>query len=386
MNHQTERTWAEIDLDNIVHNMKAIRAHVAPRTKFLGVVKADAYGHGAREVAARIEDLADWFAVATPEEGLSLRRSGIKRPIMILGYSQREAYEDLIREDVTPVLFKEEDAAVLSETALRLGAVAGYQVKLDCGMGRIGFLPGEEAVMAIRRMSAMPGLSLRGIFTHFSRADEADKGPVMRQLAVFLSMKERLERAGVQPEMWHCDNSAGIIDLPQAGLSLVRAGIAMYGMYPSDEVSRENVSLLPALSLRAKIVHVKTLPAGCGISYNATCVTERETRVATVPLGYGDGWPRSLSGKGVVLVRGKRAPILGRVCMDQFMIDITDIPEARDGDTVTLIGADGNERISAEEAAARAGTINYELVCCLGRRVPRVYVLDGETVGRRDDF
>ena len=380
-----DRAEARIDLDALRENLTALRANVAEGVKLCLVVKADGYGHGAAQTARAAGDLADCFAAATPEEALTLRRAGINKPVMILGHSQPSVFGRLIQNNIWPVFYREEDARVFSETACALGKTGRFQIKLDCGMGRIGFLPGEESADAIARICALPGVSLEGVFTHFSRADEADKGPVLDQLETFLTMKKLLEDRGVHPALWHCDNSAGILDLPQAGLSLVRAGIAAYGCYPSDEVSRD-VPLRPMLSLHARVIYVKTLPAGWGVSYNATYVTDRETRVATVPIGYGDGYPRRLSGCGSVLVRGRRAPILGRVCMDQLMIDVTRIPETQVGDIVTLIGRDGDEEITADEAAGLAGTISYELLCGLGARIPRVYVEGGSIVGTRDVF
>ena len=381
-----ERVQAQIDLDAVRENLARLRANVPEGTKVCSVVKADAYGHGAVQTAQAVEDIADSFAVATPEEGLALRRHGITKPVMILGFSQHSAFPALIEHGIWPVFYQEKDAQAFSDAAQRAGQTAGCPIKLDCGMGRIGFLPGPESVEAIARISRLPGLRIEGVFTHFSRADEADKEPVRRQLETFLSMRAALREAGVDPALWHCDNSAGIIDLPQAGLSMVRAGIAQYGLYPSDEVDKSRVALTPALSLTSRIVFLKELPAGSGVSYNATFVTERATRVATVPVGYGDGWPRALSNRGTVLVRGRRAPVIGRVCMDQFMIDVTDIPDARDGDVVTLIGRDGAEEITADDAAAAAGTISYEIVTQLGRRVPRVFVRAGKAVATSDGF
>ncbi len=381
-----ERVQAQIDLDAVRENLARLRANVPEGTKVCSVVKADAYGHGAVQTAQAVEDIADSFAVATPEEGLALRRHGITKPVMILGFSQHSAFPALIEYGIWPVFYQEKDAQAFSDAAQRAGQTAGCQIKLDCGMGRIGFLPGPESVETIARISRLPGLCIEGVFTHFSRADEADKELVRRQLETFLSMRAALREAGVDPALWHCDNSAGIIDLPQAGLSMVRAGIAQYGLYPSDEVDKSRVALTPALSLTSRIVFLKELPAGSGVSYNATFVTERATRVATVPVGYGDGWPRALSNRGTVLVRGRRAPVIGRVCMDQFMIDVTDIPDARDGDVVTLIGRDGAEEITADDAAAAAGTISYEIVTQLGRRVPRVFVRAGKAVATSDGF
>lgn len=380
------RVEADVDLDAIRWNLKEMKQNMNPDAEVCAVVKADAYGHGAVPVARAIEDMVDWYAAATPEEGLSLRENGIKKPIMILGYSQQDIYERLIQEQIRPAIFKEEDAKAFSEAALRLHARGRIQIKLDCGMGRIGFLPGEASIKAIKRIFELPGIEIEGIFTHFSRADEADKGPVKKQLQCFLSMLDELLAEGVKLPICHCDNSAGIIDLPQANLNLARAGIAMYGLYPSSEVSTDRVKLKPALSLRSRISFLKTLPEGSAISYNATYVTDRETRVATIPVGYGDGYPRSLSNKGFVLIRGQKAPILGRVCMDQFMVDVSHIPGVCDGDEVTLIGRSEEAFLSVEEIAGLAGTFNYEFLCDLGKRIPRVYYQGGRIAGRKDYF
>ena len=269
------RVEAEVDLDAIRWNLREMKKNMQPGAKICAVVKADAYGHGSVPVAKAIEDMADWFAVATPEEAFVLRNNGIKEPIMILGYSQPECYEELIRQEIRPAIFKEEDARLFSKAALRLHTTGNIQIKLDTGMGRIGFLPGKESVDAIKRISGLPGIRIEGIFTHFSRADESDKGPAKKQLDTYIAMLEKLKKAGVEAPVCHCDNSAGIIELPQANLNLVRAGIAMYGLYPSREVSTDRVKLRPALSLRSRISFLKTLPPGYPVSYNATFITKK---------------------------------------------------------------------------------------------------------------
>ena len=380
------RVEADVDLDAIRWNLEQMKKNVEPEAKVCAVVKADAYGHGAAPVSRAIEDMVDWYAVATPEEGISLRENGIQRPIMILGYSQPEVYEQLIKLEIRPAIFKYGDGLLFSQAAEKLHKTGKIQIKLDTGMGRIGFLPGKEAVEEIRRIAALPGIFIEGVFTHFSRADEKEKGPVQKQLACYLSMLDEIRKAGVEVPICHCDNSAGIIDLPQAGLSMVRAGIAMYGLYPSDEVRTDRVKLKPALSLKSRISFLKTVPAGFSISYNATYITSRETRVATIPVGYGDGYPRGLSNKGQVLIRGQRAPIIGRICMDQFMVDVSHIPDAAEGDEVVLLGEDGMDAISARELSDLSGIFHYELLCNLGKRIPRVYFQGGKAVCRKDYF
>jgi alanine racemase len=361
---------------------------LAPGTKIMAVIKTDGYGHGAIPIARELEQLDGIFgyAVAAEEEALALRRAGIKKPILILGYSFPEQYEVLLKNDITPAVFTLEAARQLNDAAGRLGVTAKIHLKIDTGMGRVGFLVSEESADAIAQISELPHILIEGIFTHFARADEADKTSANAQLAAFLQMIGMLEARGVHIPLHHCSNSAGILDLPQANLDLVRAGITMYGLHPSEEVALERVELRPALSLKSRIVHVKELPSGSPISYGGTFVTERESRIATIPVGYGDGYARTLSGKGSVLIRGRRAPICGRVCMDQFMVDVTDIPGAAVGDEVTLIGTDGAERITLEELGELSGRFNYEFACDLGKRIPRVFVKDGTRIASWNQF
>lgn len=369
------RVLARVNLDAIYRNVVKLKQMTPDGTKMCAVIKTDGYGHGAVPIAHRLHGVADWFAVATIEEALELRQVGIAEPILILGFTQSDCYEDLIRYQIRPTIYALEDAKALSEVAVRMQQTARVHIKLDTGMGRLGFRPGPEAVKEIWEIAKLPCIEIEGMFTHFAKADEKDKTSVNHQLALYMQMAGELKEAGISIPIRHCSNSAGIIDNHGRELDMVRAGIVIYGLYPSDEVMKENVELEPALELKSHVVFVKTVPAGTGISYGSTFVTDKEMVIATVPVGYGDGYPRLLSNKGSVLIRGVRVPILGRVCMDQFMVDVTQIPDVERGDEVTLIGKDGDEEISADEIAKLTGTINYEVVCDLGKRIPRSYSL-----------
>lgn len=373
--HQPEeRVVAEIDLAAIRANLSAIHARLGDRTPVMAVIKADAYGHGAVRVAKAIDDLVAAYGVAVVEEGLELRQAGIKKPILVLGYAEPCRYRELIRARISPAIFSYESAAALSEAALLEDEEATLHLAVDTGMTRIGFHPTEESAAEIRRIAALPGLRIEGMFTHFACADMADKTSARTQFVAFRDFCDAVARHGVRVPVCHCSNSAAIMEFEDTHLDMVRAGIILYGLYPSDEVVQSNLELRPALSLRARITHVQTVPAGTGVSYGSTFVTARESVIATVPVGYADGWPRALSNKGRVLVRGQFAPIAGRVCMDQFMIDVTDIPGVRPGDTATLIGRDGKNTIPIEEPAALAGSFQYELPCVLSKRIPRRYL------------
>ncbi|WP_330387778.1 alanine racemase [Anaerobium acetethylicum] len=382
------RVCAKIDLDAIEGNMLAIRNNLKDGTKVIAVVKTDAYGHGALPIARLIEpqDFVFGFAVATVEEALSLRRNGIEKPVLILGFTFPEHYEDIVNYGIRPAVFKLDMAKSLSETAVRLGKKVIMHIKMDTGMNRIGIKPCRESFEIVREISSLPNVELEGIFTHFVKADELDKSFSFEQLRKFKEFLGDLEKEGIKFKIRHCSNSAGSIDLQEANIDAVRPGIAMYGLYPSDEVSKEAVKLTPAMTLISHIVYIKNVEKGEGISYGATYRAPADMRVATIPVGYGDGYPRSLSSKGWVLIRGKKAPILGRVCMDQFMVDVSDIDGVSEGDEATLIGVNGNQRISVEEMGNLADRFNYEFVCDLGKRIPRVYLKNGKIVEAIDYF
>lgn len=374
------RVYAEIDLDAIRRNFDHMRENMDPKTKMMAVIKTDGYGHGAVPVAQKMEeqDYLWGFAVATAEEAYELREHQIHKPILILGYTFEEDYEKLTEEEIRPVIFQYDTARELSDTAVKLGKRLAVHLAVDTGMTRIGFRDDDESIAVIKKIKELPGLFIEGMFTHFARADEADKAFTMEQLDRYLAFTRRLQENGVEIPLKHCSNSAGILEVPEAHLDLVRAGITMYGIYPSDEVSRESVPLSPAMSLKSHIVFIKDVEAGIPVSYGGTYITERKSRVATIPVGYGDGYPRSLSNRGYVLIHGKKAPVLGRICMDQFMVDVTKIPEAQNLDEVVLMGQSEGAFLGVEELGELSGRFPYEFVCCIGKRVPRVYKGSGK--------
>jgi len=382
-----QRVYAEINLDAIIENVRSMERKLAKHTKLLGVVKTDGYGHGSVPIAQCLEhlDCMYGFAVATAEEAHILRAAGIQKPILILGYTYPYSYEMLAKEEVSFAVFREDTIPQLAEAAEKAGKPVKVHVKVDTGMGRIGVIPDEEGIDFVQKLMREEKLEIEGIFTHFARADETDKCHAKKQLTVFQNFVQRLEtELGLQIPIKHCANSAAIMELPETNLNLVRPGIVLYGLIPSDEVCSEHLPLTPALSWYSHIVYLKTIHRGQSVSYGGLFTAEHDTRVATIPVGYGDGYPRSLTNKGYVLIHGRKAPILGRVCMDQFMVDVTDIPEVAEGDRVTLLGRDGGECISAELLGELSGRFNYELVCDISKRVPRVYKKEGRVVAVKD--
>ena len=384
-----QRVWAEVDLDAIWENMVHMKENIAEKTKILAVIKTDGYGHGGVPIAKMLEQLDFMFgyAAATYEEAHVLREAGVKKPILILGYTFPYCYEELIREEIRPAVYRRDTVEELATAAAKVGKKAKVHIKVDTGMGRIGITPDEEGLEFVRFLMGHPELEVEGIFTHFAKSDEEDKTSANHQLALFQNFIDRIQtELGLTIPVKHCSNSAAILEMPQANMDMVRAGITTYGLYPSEEVSKDIVPLRAAMSLYSHIVYCKTIHAGQSVSYGGLFTAQKDTRVATIPVGYGDGYPRSLSGKGYVLIRGKKAPILGRVCMDQFMVDISEIPGVMEGDKVTLLGVDGTERITAEELGELSGRFNYEFVCDLGKRIPRVYRQHGEITEVRDYF
>ena len=376
-----QRVWAEVDLDAIWENMVHMKENIAEKTKILAVIKTDGYGHGGVPIAKMLEQLDFMFgyAAATYEEAHVLREAGVKKPILILGYTFPYCYEELIREEIRPAVYRRDTVEELAAAAVKVGQKAKVHIKVDTGMGRIGITPDEEGLEFVRFLIEHPELEVEGIFTHFAKSDEADKTSANHQLELFQNFIDKIQtELGITIPVKHCSNSAAILEMPQANMDMVRAGITTYGLYPSEEVSKDIVPLRAAMSLYSHIVYCKTIHAGQSVSYGGLFTAQKDTRVATIPVGYGDGYPRSLSGKGYVLIRGKKAPILGRVCMDQFMVDISEIPGVMEGDKVTLLGVDGTERITAEELGELSGRFNYEFVCDLGKRIPRVYRQHGE--------
>jgi alanine racemase len=387
MKSQHHLTWAEVDLDAIAHNARRLKECAGEETELMAVVKANAYGHGAVPVArTALENGASRLAVNRVLEGVELRQAGIAAPILILGYSLPNEAEAIVRWDLTPTVTTVEGALALSAMSDRQGKITLIHVKVDTGMGRFGLLP-DEVVAFVRRIAGLPGLKLEGLFTHFALADSADKTYTRRQFDLYMQVVKQLGEAGFTIPLKHVANSATDLDLPEMHLDVVRCGIALYGLRPSDEVEPA-IPLKPAMALKSRVARVRTLPPGSSISYGCTYTTTRPTPVALVPIGYGDGYHRILSNKGSVLIGGKRAPIVGRVCMDQFVVDVTGhfdrlrtgIEGVRQDDEVVVFGRQGGEEISAEEVAALAGTINYEVVTSILPRVTRVYLKGGRVV------
>lgn len=374
------RVYAEINLDAICQNVQNAMDKVGKDTKMMAIIKTDAYGHGAVPVAKALNEIGTYaFGVATVEEAVQLRRGGLQNPILILGYVFPADYPLLIANDIMHAVFQYETAKALSERAVFLSKVVKIHIKVDTGMGRIGMQTTEESLAEIEKIAALPNLQIDGIFTHFACADEADKTSCFRQKEKFLDFVQKLDARGIQIPIKHMCNSAGIIEFSDGFLNMTRSGIMTYGLYPSEEVNKSNLELHPALQLKSHVAFVKTVQKGFTVSYGSTYVTDKETTViATVPVGYGDGYPRALSNKGRVLIHGQYAPIVGRVCMDQMMVNVTDIPNVKQGDTVTLVGTDGDKHISVEEVADNAYSFNYEFCCGINKRVPRVYIRNGE--------
>ena len=390
-----KRVCARVDLDAVWENMNNMKAGIRSDAKMLGVIKTDGYGHGSIPIAKCLELLhfVYGFAVATPEEAWILRENGINKPILILGYTFPYAYERMARAEIRITVFDENMLGNLAEAARvcfrDTRKSMKVHIKVDTGMGRIGISPDEKGIDFVRELMKYTrdgSMEIEGIFTHFARADETDKTNAREQLQRFTDFLARVEKElGLEIPLKHCANSAAILELPEAGLDLVRAGIALYGLHPSDEVPGDGSFLKPALSMYSHVVCVKTLRKGQSVSYGGTFTAPEDMKIATIPVGYGDGYPRSLSGgKGYVLIRGQRAPILWRVCMDQFMVDVSHIPGTGQGDMVTLIGEDGGERITVEMLGELSGRFNYELVCDLGKRVPRVFYCGGRAVAAQD--
>lgn len=382
------RVYAKIDLDAVAWNMEQMKKNLKEGTEMVAVIKTDGYGHGAVQVASMLEsyDYVWGYAVATLDEAVVLRAAEIQKPILVLGCIFPDQYWEMLKYEIRMNVYTKEMAEAISALAVEKGEQAYVHIKLDTGMARLGFSAEESSIEEIKEIAELPNLVLEGVFTHFAKADEEDKTFTMMQLEKFEWMTQRLEEEGVTFPYVHASNSAGIIDVRRADYNLVRAGIAIYGLYPSEEVDKEKVQLKPALSLKSHIAFVKDIPAGTPVSYGGDFVSEHQMRIATIPIGYGDGYPRSLSDTGYVLIRGKKAPIIGRICMDQFMVDVSDIPEVKFGDEVTLIGRDQEEYLPVEKLSELSGRFNYEFVCDLGKRIPRVYVQDGKVEEQVDYF
>lgn len=380
------RVHADVNLDVIYDNIQETKNLLDADTKLMVIIKADGYGHGAIPIAKVLNPIVDAFGIAIIEEGIELRENGITKPLLILGVTPVPLYSKLVEYDIMPAVFSYETARLLSEEAKKQNKTAKIHIAVDTGMSRIGFPANAESMKTIQQIAKLDGIAIEGCFSHFATADETDKTFTLQQMKIFQSFVDELEKNGVSIPVKHLSNSAGIIDVPDARYDMVRSGISTYGLYPSEEVDKNVLPLSPAMEIKSYITYVKTLDAGVGISYGQTYVTEKVTKVATVPVGYADGYPRALSNQGYVLVRGKKATILGRICMDQFMIDVTDIPGVTEGDIVTLVGRDQEEYITVEELAAMSHSFNYEFVCDIGKRVPRVYYYRGEKIGTYDFY
>lgn len=384
------RTWAQINLDALDNNITQIKSVIDPSAKLCAVVKADCYGHGYEYTAQQMQESgADWFAVSNLAEALQMRKAGIGRPVLILGYTPPDKVRELVYNDISQAVYSLSYARALSENAALYGVTVNAHIKVDTGMSRIGFLYHDSVedypvIDEIEKVCSLPGINPEGIFTHFSSADCADGELFTRlQYDLFLSACDRLAARGIYFEIRHCSNSAGILSYREMNFDMVRAGIILYGLYPSSAVERP-VKLLPVMELKTVISMLKTVPAGTPVSYGRTFTAEHEMRIATVPIGYADGYPRRLSNKMSMLVNGHRAPVIGNVCMDQTMLDVTGIDNVFEGKQITVFGKDGGAYISVDELAEKAGLINYEVLCSLSRRVPRVYIKNGSVFETTD--
>ena len=375
-------TWAEIDLDAIAHNVLELRRITNPKARLMVAVKANAYGHGIIEVARQaLQNGADALGVARVDEGIRLRKDGIDAPVLVFGFTPPSEAARLHEFDLIQTVHSYETARALSDTTSSLDIKINIHLKVDTGMGRLGLLPdsrratpADSAVEEVKSIAGLSNLKLEGIFTHFATADWSDKSYAEKQFQIFSNFLDQLHKAGLKFSVKHAANSGAIIDMPQTHLDMVRAGISVYGLYPSDEIYKNHIKLWPAMSLKARIIHLKKVPAGFMVSYGITHKTKKPTTIATIPVGYGDGFSRLMSSNGYMLVHGQQAPIIGRVCMDLTMIDVGHIPEAEVEDEVVVFGHQGNASITADDLARSTNTINYEVVTRISDRVPRVYV------------
>ncbi|HOA55142.1 MAG: alanine racemase [Clostridiaceae bacterium] len=382
MDYKLNRAWAEIDLDAIAHNTREIKKLTGSKVEMMGVVKADAYGHGVLEVVRTLLDNGvTQLAVSMLDEAIQIRKMGIDVPILVLNYTDPARADEIIHNRVTQTVFSTDLAQALSAAAVRLGKDVRIHVKVDTGMTRVGFIPGYNAVRNIMEISRLPGIILEGIFTHFASADESDKSYTLMQFERFMNLCTELTRAGIHIPVKHVCNSAGILQYPEMHLDIVRPGIILYGLYPSREVAGK-IDLRPAMTLKANVIFVKDVDKDTYVSYGRTFRTDRKSRIATIPIGYADGYTRLMSNKGRMLVNGEYAPVIGRICMDQCMLDVTDLKhDVHVGDEVVIFGRQNGSCISVDEIADQVGTINYELVCIIGKRIPRVYLKEGKICG-----
>lgn len=373
--------WAEINLDNLAHNMREVRRVTDENSLVTAVVKANAYGHGSVVVSeVFLKNGADRLAVATLSEAIELRKAGIKAPILILGYTPDSQHSLAMEYEIIETVYNLENVRKLSQIAVQNNRMAKIHLKVDSGMGRIGFLPNEESIDLIVKIYSLPNIEVEGIFTHFAKADEVDKSYTKIQFNRFKWVVDNLIERGIDIPIVHCANSAAIIDMPEYNLDMVRGGIMIYGLYPSKKVNCKKVDLKPAMTLKATISNIKEVPEGFGISYGQIFRTSKKSKIATIPIGYADGYSRLLTGKTTMCIKGIKAPLVGRICMDQCMLDVTDVDDVEIGDEVILFGDGSNNTPHIDEIAEALGTINYEVVCMVSRRVPRVYLKDGKVV------
>lgn len=380
MDYTLNRSWAEINLNAIAHNVREIRKLTGNHVEMMGVVKADAYGHGVSEVVRTLlKNGVTQLAVSMLDEAIQLRKMGIDVPILILSYTDPARAEEIIENELTQTVFSFDLPQALSAASVKLGKSVKVHIKVDTGMTRVGFMPGYNAVKNIMEIGRMPGLIIEGIFTHFASADECERDYTNMQFERFMSLCTELGRVGIHIPLKHACNSAGIIQYPEMHLDMVRPGVILYGLYPSQDVDRNKIHLEPAMTLKANVILVKDVEPDVCVSYGRIFHTSRKSKIATIPIGYADGYTRLLSNKGRMLVNGEFAPVVGRICMDQCMIDVTDLEhEVHVGDEVVIFGGQMGSCISVEELAAQIGTINYELICIIGKRIPRVYLRGGE--------
>ena len=378
------RVWSEVDLDAIKENVNNIQKVLKDGVKTCAVIKADGYGHGAVPIAKKLKNDVDFFAVATFDEATNLRNHDIDLPILVLGYIHTDNTQYAVRDKIRMTVFDLDMAEKIDEFARDIDGVAKVHIKIDTGMSRIGFAPTDESLDIIEKIYNMKNIEAEGIFTHFYASDSSDLTSAYKQFDIFREFCNKLESRGINIPIKHCSNSAAATLMPEANMDMVRLGISIYGLYPSEDVHK--IELKPALSLHSHVVMTKTIEAGTSVGYGATFVAERPTRIATIPVGYADGYFRRLSNVGYVLIKGQRAPIVGRICMDQFMVDVTDIPDVERGERVVLVGRQGDAQITMEEISELAGSFNYEFACDIGKRVPRVFYSDGEEVCDKDYF
>lgn len=389
MTNFSKRTWAEIDLNSIEYNFRNIKNKLSENTKILCVLKADAYGHGAEFLVKEYEKLgADWYGVSNIDEAVQLRNAGAKKPILIFGYTNPEMVETLYKYDISQAVFSLQYAQKLSEICEKTGSKIKIHIKVDTGMSRIGFFcQSEESInnsaKEIKQLKNLKNLEIEGIFTHFSVSDDMTNNTeyTLKQYSNFCSIIKKIENEGINIPIKHCCNSGGIISCPEMHMDMVRAGVILYGLYPSEEV-KDKIDLKPAMQLKTVVSQVKEIPENTSVSYGRTFVSTKKMKLASVSIGYADGYSLKFSNSAELLIHGKRAKIVGRVCMDQLMIDITDIEDVKEGDEVTVFGTDNPQNISVDELAKIAGTINYEIVCLIGKRVPRIYIKDGKIKGK----